>query len=244
MPPFLTTLIILSAAGLAVLFVLYRFYDKQVEEPRKLEDEIKEALEGHKETVRSVEPVRQAAVSLSIPGDRLIIVRQFGKVPTLRIPLFAVLGVELMVDGKVLARVIRGGAHKMIDDANPQGQDIRIRFIIDDAEFPSYELLMWHPTDGGTARSEGPAAAMDHARKWFYFIEALMLKQAKRVARTTEPKPSKTPSNFDSKNQNSDEQVEHLSTSETDDIAPKVHTKPNPSKSDGDVLNAPIVPYI
>jgi len=242
-PPFLSTLIILSAAALALLFVLYRFYDKQVEEPRKLEDEIKEALEGHKETMRSVEPVRQAAVSLSVPGDKLIIVRQFGKTPTLCVPLNAVLGIELMVDGKVLARVIRGGLHKMIDDASPQGQDIRIRFVIDDVEFPSYELLLWHPTDGGTARSEGPGAAMEHARKWFYYIEALMLKNSKRLALQAAEKPVK-PSPAHVARLVADEASNAPIPKEAETETQKQTAKPNPSKADGDVLNAPIVPYI
>ena len=48
MPTFLPMLVILSAAGLAILFILYRIYETRVEEPKKLEDEISEALDGVK----------------------------------------------------------------------------------------------------------------------------------------------------------------------------------------------------
>ena len=48
MPTFLPMLVILSAAGLAILFILYRIYETRVEEPKKLEDEISEALRNYR----------------------------------------------------------------------------------------------------------------------------------------------------------------------------------------------------
>lgn len=236
LPTFLPTLIILSAAAFAVLFILYRLYESRVEQPKKLEDEIREALGGAKPEVLSVEPVRKAAVALNYPNNRFVLVREFGKSPTKILEIKDLLGLELMVDGKVQARVIRDGVHKMIDDITPNGNDIKIRFVIDDPVFPSYELLLWHPTDGGTARAEGPRAAMDTARKWFYHFEAIF----RRPLPSMKPAPSAPPSP-----PSPERPLERAPVATSAPETPAPEAAPKPAKPDeGDILNAPMVPYL
>lgn len=254
MPNIIPTLIILSAAGLFILFILFRLYDAQVEKPRKLEDELKEALNGQKPDPVSIEPVRKAAVALHYPSDKFVLVREFGKLPTVTFPLSTILGLELMIDGKVIARVIRGGVHKMIDDTTPSGNEIKVRYIFDDPVFPSYELLLWHPTDGGTARSEGPRAAMDTARKWFYHIEAVM-RHPKAPPSKSDPMSSQvTPASLShvaapiSMPSPQPEPPPQASKNISQPIASTDKTEiiqesPGP-KTEGDILNAPLVPYI
>lgn len=202
MSDFLMLLIILSAALFVLLFIFYSNQDKHVVKPRLLEDEISDALDGEKATLQSVEPVRKSAVALHVPLKRFVLVREFGKTPTKTYDLWNIMGLELIVDGVVLARVIKNGAYKLIDQTMSDGNDIRVRFVIDDPLFPSYELLLWHPTDGGTARAEGPQKAMETARAWFYHIEA--------VHRHIE-KPALAPASSDSEDEE-DEEIDVLNS--------------------------------
>ncbi len=237
LPTFLPALVILSAALLSILFILYRIYETRVEEPKKLEDEVKEALAGAKAEVESIEPVRKAAAALSYAGNKVIIVRNFGKAPTRIYPISELFGMELFVDGKVFARVVRGGsakpldagAYKPIDEISPAVQTVVMRLIFDDPVHPFYELVIWDPNDALTARAEGPRAAFAKARDWFYHIETVLRRPSPRdidnippIAPIPEPARTAPPARL-------------LASENTPAPAPK---------PDGDVLNAPLIPYL
>ncbi len=240
MPTFLPPLIILAAAAFAILLVLYRWYDSRVEAPRKLEDELRDGLGTFKADVQVLEPVRKAAAASSFAGDRLIIVEDFGKRPHRPYTMSQLMGMEVVVDDKVVGRITRGGPTKTLDDLAPTVHRVKMRLIIDDPSFPSFELTIWDPHDALTARAEGPMAALKNVRQWFYHVEAVL----RRTLPGAAPKPATPPAT----------PVPPPTQAAAAAVAPPAATpapspdapatpKP-PAKPEGDVLNAPMIPYI
>lgn len=233
MDPFVPTLIILTAAGLAILLIIYRIWASRVEAPRKLEDEIAEALEGRRADVESIEPVRAAAAALSYYANKIVIVRNFGKSPTRVYAVRDLIGIEVFVNDKVVARILRGGPHKMFDDIAPQIERVTIRLVFIDPAQPDFELPLWTPQDALTARAEGPRGALETARRWFYHVEAIIRRPLEDIIREVEPAPPKPTLPA----------PEALSP----DPTPPPAARPAPSgksPTEGDVLNAPIIPYL
>ncbi len=226
MPPFVAPLVIVSGACLAILFILYRIYETRVEQPKKLEDEVKEALGGARAEVESIEPVRRAAVAISYAANKIVIVREFGKKPTRLYTINDLIGIEVFANDRVVARVLRSGPHKMLDDIAPEVSRVTIRLVFDDPSHPDYELVLWDPHDALTARAEGPRAAMETARKWFYHVEAILRRPAPE-----KPKPAPT----------APVAPEPLKVAAP---APAGDKPAAPPRSDSDVLNAPLIPYL
>ncbi|UDF05141.1 hypothetical protein [Asticcacaulis sp. AND118] len=239
MNQYLPTIIVLTAAALAILLILYRVWDSRVEAPKKLEDEVAEALNGAKADVVSIEPARKAAAALSYLGNRCVIVREFGKVPTRIYSIAELIGMEVFVNNKVAARIIRGGAHKMFDDIAPQVDRVTIRLMFNDPSKPDFELILWDPNDALTARAEGPRAAMETSRRWFYHVEAIIRKPLADIEKElTPPAPPPPPPAPEPKPPVHD----HRTDDKDDDDAPPPAPKPAPK--DGDVLNAPMIQYL
>ncbi|MDV6329708.1 hypothetical protein [Asticcacaulis sp. 201] len=241
MPTYLPTIVILSAAVLAILVVLYRLYDSRVEQPKKLEDELREGLTDadgrrYKADVMALEPVRKAAAASSYEGNRVIIVRNFGKVPHKPYTMHELLGIEVFVDDRVVGRVVRGGPVKLLDDIAPVVNRVTMRLIFDDPADPDFELVMWDPHDNLTARAEGPRAAMNNARKWFYHVEAVL----RRTATSPAPKPAPV-----SGPPPAPAPLPQVAAAPILPPATPPSSPPAPPKqTEGDVLNAPLIPYI
>jgi cell division septation protein DedD len=236
---YLPTIIILTAAALAILLILYRIWDSRVEAPKKLEDEVAEALNGAKADVASIEPARKAAAALSYLGNRCVIVREFGKLPTRLYSMAELIGIEVFVNNKVAARIIRGGAHKMFDDIAPQVDRVTIRLMFNDPSKPDFELILWDPNDALTARAEGPRAAMETARRWFYHVEAIIRKPLAEIEKElTPPAPPPPPPEPTPKPPVHDHRTDDT---DNDDAPPPA---PKPAPKDGDVLNSPLIQYL
>lgn len=239
MNQYLPTIIILTAAALAILLILYRIWDSRVEAPKKLEDEVAEALNGAKADVASIEPARKAAAALSYLGNRCVIVREFGKLPTRLYSMAELIGIEVFVNNKVAARIIRGGAHKMFDDIAPQVDRVTIRLMFNDPSKPDFELILWDPNDALTARAEGPRAAMETARRWFYHVEAIIRKPLAEIEKElTPPAPPPPPPEPTPKPPVHDHRTDDT---DNDDAPPPA---PKPAPKDGDVLNSPLIQYL
>lgn len=238
MNQYLPTIIILTAAALAILLILYRIWDSRVEAPRKLEDEVAEALNGGKADVVSIEPARKAAAALSYLGNRCVIVREFGKLPTRIYTMAEMIGMEVFVNNKVSARIIRGGAHKMFDDIAPQVDRVTIRLMFNDPSKPDFELVLWDPNDALTARAEGPRAAMETARRWFYHVEAIIRKPLAEIEKELTPPAPPPPPEPAPKPPLHDHRPD---TKDEDDTPPPA---PKPASKDGDVLNSPLIQYL
>ena len=239
MPTFLAPLVILSAAAFAILVILYRIYETRVEQPKKLEDEVKEALAGAKPEVESIEPVRKAALAISYAANKIVIIRDFGKKPTRLYTVNDLIGIEVFVNDKIVARVLRNGPHKMFDDIAPEVHRVTIRLVFDDPSHPDYELVLWDPHDALTARAEGPRAAMETARKWFYHIEAIIRRPQPREIKPvpTSPPPVPEPAKIPAVAEAAAPALPPAPPVSSASGAP-------PQKADGDVLNAPLIPYI
>ena len=247
MPTFLAPLVILCAAVFAILVILYRIYETRVEQPKKLEDELKEALGGAKPEVESVEPVRQAAMAVSYAANRIVIIRKFGKIPPRIYTVDKLVGIEVFVDDKVAARVMRAGPHKMLDDIAPVVHRVAIRMIFDDPSHPDYELVLWDPHDALTARAEGPRAAMETARKWFYHVEAILRSTIRPPRPVTGAPPAAAPVPTSIVAEPPPVPTSPPPAPEPIKVATPpapIALPPAPSKADGDVLNAPLIPYI
>lgn len=242
MPTYLPTIVILTAAVLAILVVLYRIYDSRVEQPKKLEDELREGLTDpdgrkYKADVMVLEPVRKAAAASSYEGNRVVIVRNFGKIPHKPYSMNELMGIEIFIDDKVVGRVSRNGPTKLLDDIGPMVHKVTMRLMFDDPADPDFELVIWDPhTDNLSARAEGPRAALVNARKWFYHVEAVLRRTvsapAPKPAPTSGPPPAPAPLPL---------------VAAVPVIPPPASAPPPaapPSKSEGDVLNAPLIPYI
>ena len=237
MPTYLPMIIILSAAVLAILVVLYRLYDSRVEQPKKLEDELREGLETFKADVMVLEPVRKAAAASSFAGDRLIIVEDFGKKPHRPYKMSQLMGMEVIVDDRVIARVMRSGPHTLLDDIAPTVHRVTMRLVLDDPSFPSFELVVWDPNDTLTARAEGPRAAINNVRKWYYHVEAVL----RRTVSAPQPVVGAPAAAAAVR------QPEYLTVPlpAISAASPLIAAPSNsPSTADGDVMNAPLIPYI
>ncbi|MDC7683466.1 hypothetical protein PQU92_09280 [Asticcacaulis sp. BYS171W] len=237
MNQYLPTIIILTAAALAVLLVLYRIWDSRVEAPKKLEDEVAEALNGARPDVVSIEPARKAAAALSYLANTCVIVREFGKAPTRVYGMVEIIGIEVFVNNKVAARIIRSGAHKMFDDIAPQVDRVTIRLMFNDPSRPDFELVLWDPNDALTARAEGPRAAMETARRWFYHVEAIIRKPLADIEKELNPPPPPAPV------PEPPAPVVHTHTPDEDAPPPPPKSKSDGAR-DGDVLNAPLIQYL
>jgi hypothetical protein len=244
LPTYLPTLIILTAAVLAILVVLYRIYDSRVEQPKKLEDELREGLTDadgrrYKADVMALEPVRKAAAASSYEGNRVIIVRNFGKIPHKPYSMHELLGIEIFVDDRVIGRVVRSGPHKTLDDIAPVVNRVTMRLIFDDPSDPDFELVLWDPHDNLTARAEGPRAAMNNARKWFYHVEAVLRRTISAPQPVVGAPPAAAPvrlADF--------VPAPTLTPPATPPMLTAAAHTAQPAKQEGDVLNAPIIPYI
>jgi len=246
LPTFLAPLVILSAAAFAILVILYRIYETRVEQPKKLEDELKEALAGAKPEVESVEPVRKAAVAVSYAANKIVIIRDFGKKPPRIYTVDKLIGIEVFVDDKVVARVMRAGPHKMLDDMAPQVHKVAIRLIFDDPSHPDYVLVLWDPqTDNFTALAEGPRAAMVTASRWFYHVEAILRSTIRPPRPVTGAPPAAAPVPVAIVAEPPPVPTSPPPVPEPAKIAaaPASALAP-PPKAEGDVLNAPLIPYI
>ncbi len=257
MPTYLPTLVILSAAVLAILIILYRIYDSRVEQPKKLEDELKEGLGGYKADVTILEPVRKLAAASSFAGDRIVIVENFGKVPHKLYKMSDLMGMEVIVDNIVVGRVMRSGPHIMLDNISPTVHRVTMRLMFDDPSFPSFEPVIWAPDDGLTARAEGPRKALENVRHWFYHVEAVMRRSISAPRPIVGAPPSAAPVPYAAAASNPQAPSPQTPAPEPARSANPAFTpvqpfsppesppaQPAPAKPEGDVLNAPLIPYI
>ena len=240
----ITTVTIISFVSLGLLLGMYKLYEERVAEPRKLEDELRDALEGQKPDVSALEPVRKAAAAISYKFDKIVVVRNFDKVT--RYHIRDLVGIEIFADDKLLARAVRDNSNKSLDDLSVGSTRVHIRLIFDDPSSPDFELTLWDPLhDVGTARAEGPRAAMATARRWFYHVEAILRQpttpsntyplyadELKHFAGTLPPKAPPPEAARSVAAPNTASPV----------ASPKPTPKPSGATSEGDVLNAPIIP--
>ena len=88
------------------------------------------------------------------------------------------MGVELIVDRRVVARAFRGETRRPLDELGDPEDLVRLRFVFDDAQHPDFQLDLWTPDDTGRRGRLEPDEALHEANRWVARIEALLRRPA------------------------------------------------------------------
>lgn len=80
-------------------------------------------------------------------------------------------GAELIVDGRVSARVRRHEPRRDLEELPPDAEAVTLRLVFADPRWPEFELDLFGPGDGGAA---DPADAMRLGRRWLAHLEAVL----------------------------------------------------------------------
>lgn len=83
-------------------------------------------------------------------------------------------GVELIVDRQVAARVFRGEPRRPLDQLAVPQERVRLRFIFDDTAHPDFELDVWLPEDDDRPGRMDAEAALHEANRWMARMESLL----------------------------------------------------------------------
>lgn len=84
------------------------------------------------------------------------------------------IGVELIVDRQVAARVFRGEARRPLDQLAEPQERVRLRFIFDDTAHPDFELDVWLPEDDDRPGRMDAEDALHEANRWMARMESLL----------------------------------------------------------------------
>ncbi len=116
---------------------------------------------------------RSQGAGLRIDEGRIAVVRGVGD-PGLIYDLSELIGVELIFDGQVAARMFRGEARRALDQISPQAARVMLRMVFDDVRDPEFELELLSPADLDLRSPPDPQAAVQEARRWFSRLEAVL----------------------------------------------------------------------
>lgn len=83
-------------------------------------------------------------------------------------------GAELIVDGQVVSRIVRGGAGRALDALPHDAEQVTLRLMFADARWPEFELELWGPDSVAHARELTPVDAIRLGRRWLAHIDALL----------------------------------------------------------------------
>jgi hypothetical protein len=231
---FTVTLICFIVAG--ILLAMYQVHKDHVIAPRKLDENLADALNRVKPDAYALEPERQEAAAISYNTDRIVVIRKFDKVTTKTIA--ELFGIEIFIDDKVVARVTRSGQHKSFDDISPSVSRVTLRLIFDDPTHPDFELILWDPHDKGSARAEGPRAALENARDWFYVVEAILRRPLPQLTPKFLPPSEPDP---EPKHDPLDARRSGQADIEKSQISDEKGPRPVGLKSDYDIIDFPVV---
>ena len=84
------------------------------------------------------------------------------------------MGVELVVDDKVAARVVRGEPRRPLDHLTEPQARVRLRFVFDDATHPDFDMDLWRPEDQGLPGRLSAETALQEANRWMARMEAVL----------------------------------------------------------------------
>jgi hypothetical protein len=106
------------------------------------------------------------------------------------------IGAELVVDGRVEARVHRGEQRRALDRMSGGDQQVRLRLLFSDPRHPDFNLDLWLPEDADRKRALSPGEAIQEANRWMALIEAIIRREANRRPSVTDA-PRQEPLPFD-----------------------------------------------
>jgi len=91
-------------------------------------------------------------------------------------------GVELIFDGVVAARMHLGEPRRALDQIRPQASLVVLRLTFDDVRDPEFELKLLDPSDLRLRRPPNAEAAVLEGRRWFARLEAALRRMARNAA--------------------------------------------------------------
>lgn len=128
---------------------------------------------GRAPDAAAVAPRRRQGLAMAAAEGLIAVIRgpgDLGLVYDLR----ELLGVELVFDGQVAARIFQGEPRRPLDHLAPQARQVALRLVFDDLEEPEFELELLLPGDFNAKRPPDPAAQVAVGRRWFTRLEAVV----------------------------------------------------------------------
>ena len=150
-----------------------------MESERRLWRAMKKALGAPADTV-ALSAHEGRAAGLDLDGGQLVVLWNRGAMG-LVYAFEEVLGAEIIVDGHVVARVLRGQLRKEIDLDAPDAELVVLRLIFSDPHNAEFELSLWNGTRNApaseaekTSGARSPGEGLRLGRRWLSHVEALM----------------------------------------------------------------------
>ncbi len=104
------------------------------------------------------------------------------------------MGAELLIDGRVVARAFRSEPRRALDQVVGSAGQVTLRLIFDDPRNPDFELDLWLSGDELRRESSSPAAAIQEANRWLARTEAVLRRPAAQpVAAPVVARPEPAP---------------------------------------------------
>jgi len=88
--------------------------------------------------------------------------------------IYELVGVEIIVDGEVVARAFRGEPRKALDHLASEASRVTLRLIFDDPNHADFELDLWMAGDELRRKPSTPAEAIQEANRWLARAEAIL----------------------------------------------------------------------
>jgi hypothetical protein len=87
-------------------------------------------------------------------------------------------GVELIVDGHVAARVFRDEPRRPLDRMARDADTVTLRLVFDDPRNPDFVLDLWPPRAEHRNAPQSPAAVLAETNRWLARVEAVLRRTA------------------------------------------------------------------
>jgi hypothetical protein len=142
------------------------------EEDRRLRRLAGKVLGGYPDGV-IVARGRNAAAAFRLDAGQVLVMRD-GGARALLYPMRRLEGAELIIDGEVAARAMRGEPRRALDRVPSESHRVTLRLVFDDAANPDFDLDLWLPVDALRRNAAPPAAAIEEARGWLARAEAIL----------------------------------------------------------------------
>jgi hypothetical protein len=97
------------------------------------------------------------------------------------------LGAELVIDGDVVARSWRGEARRALDSIRAAGEQVLLRLVFDDPQYPDFALELWTTADAARRRGLSAQEAVEEGNRWIARTESIFRRQASPAARPARP---------------------------------------------------------
>jgi hypothetical protein len=132
---------------------------------------IARAALGATPNVLAVDAAEGRAAALSADAQVIAVVWEQGA-EALRYGFEELEGAELIIDGRVEARIVRGEPKRPLDALGRNAEQVTLRLMFADTRYPEFELDLWGPQSAFRTRVGRPADAVRAGRRWLALADA------------------------------------------------------------------------